>query len=190
MAIINQRNSSIELLRILAMFMVLMLHFNGLTLGPVTIDTLIHTPILGGFRIFLCQATIICVNIFILISGYFGIRPTFRWIKSFLFQVFFYTTLLLFIAFLLKWEIDWGTTFKAFYFGSIYWYIPAFLILYILSPVINKFLENSTSYEILYTVCAFYCVQIIYGYVIDTGGFMGGYSALSFIGLYMIAILR
>ena len=71
-----QRNSSIELYRIIATFAVLIVHFNGWFLGDWPFpDYDISNPSLFRTGQMIIEAfSIICVNMFVIISGYFGIR--------------------------------------------------------------------------------------------------------------------
>ena len=42
-----------------------------------------------GLRMLFESLAIVCVNVFVLISGWFGIRPKWKSVTNFLFQVFF-----------------------------------------------------------------------------------------------------
>lgn len=74
---LKKRNSSIELYRIIATFTVLIVHFNGWFVGGMRgFDY--HQPTLSGAGQMIIEAlTCICVNMFLIISGYFGIRLKF-----------------------------------------------------------------------------------------------------------------
>lgn len=63
------RNSSIELLRMLAIFMVLLVHANYYSLGAPSIQGVKINSIDSFWRIFFEAASIVSVNVFILISG-------------------------------------------------------------------------------------------------------------------------
>ena len=69
----QERSSNIELLRILSMFLVLMIHYIPYRTLP-THDTLAHDTLGTLFDLELRSISFVCVNCFILISGYFGIR--------------------------------------------------------------------------------------------------------------------
>ena len=71
------RQSNFELLRIIAMIFILILHSNFKIFGipEITNESNITVQIL---MIVLESITIIAVNIFILISGWFMIKPTHR----------------------------------------------------------------------------------------------------------------
>lgn len=55
--------------------------------------------------------------------------------------------------------------------------------------MINNFIENSQEKDLRIFIIAFYLIQTIYAWlsINGAGDFVGGYSALSFIGLYTLA---
>ena len=72
---ILERNSSIEIYRIIATFAVLVYHFNGWLVGGV--PKYFDIDRISSFRItqaLIESSSCICVNMFIVISGYFGLR--------------------------------------------------------------------------------------------------------------------
>ena len=82
---IKERDSNIELLRIVAMLLVMMVHANFFTLGPPS-QTDINTSFVSSFMRFFCESLcIICVNVYILISGWFGINAKAKRIIEFIF---------------------------------------------------------------------------------------------------------
>lgn len=80
--------SNIELLRIITMLLIVLLHCNYFALGgQSTFD--IHSA--KGFTRVLCeQLTIVGVDVFVLISGWFGIHAKLKGAFSLLFQVVFF----------------------------------------------------------------------------------------------------
>ena len=83
------RQSNFELLRLIAMMMVLLLHCNYACLGEADINEIRQHPLTAYVRVFLEHACLSGVNIFILISGWFGIKFRPRGIISLLFNVLF-----------------------------------------------------------------------------------------------------
>lgn len=78
------RQSNIELLRVIIMYMVLLLHANFLTFGyPEGCNTV------SFFRIAAQSATIVAINVFVLITGYFGTTFRFSKIASIVYQLLF-----------------------------------------------------------------------------------------------------
>lgn len=139
----GNRQSNFEELRLLSMLMVLNLHsFWGYDYGNGFVQAL------DFFR----ESTSICaVNVFILISGYFGIKWKKKGLFSLLFQVMFYSIAVYAVCIALgTLQFDKGEfihCFKAFYdsWGFITWYI----ILYFLSPVLNAFAEKTDRKQLL-----------------------------------------
>ena len=84
----QERSSNIELLRILSMFLVLMIHYIPSRTLP-THDTLAHDTLGTLFDLQLRSISFVCVNCFILISGYFGIRWKLKSFSNLLFQILF-----------------------------------------------------------------------------------------------------
>ncbi|OUP09311.1 hypothetical protein B5F34_06570 [Mediterranea sp. An20] len=129
------RLSNFELLRIVAMLMVVNLHTffqpETLSINDLTVGTLADY-----FR----EATSIsAVNLFVVISGYFSIKWRLKSFASLIFQVFFWVfalyTLLLFLG-----EIDFSL--KTFlvrlnFVVTAYWFITAYIGLYLLAPLLN-----------------------------------------------------
>ena len=83
------RLSNFELLRIVAMLLVLLLHCNYSVFGLVTQTDIESDAFVSFFRIFSEQACLVCVNIFVLISGWFGIKFSYKCVANILFQVIF-----------------------------------------------------------------------------------------------------
>lgn len=59
---IEKRQSGIELLRLVAMFMVLLLHANYLSFGAVSDYAVLYSPIDAFGRVFMEQLCIVSVN--------------------------------------------------------------------------------------------------------------------------------
>lgn len=181
----KSRLGNIELLRFVAMFLVLCLHANLLVFGPVEAAELPNAL----SRLFFIQLTIIAVNVFILISGWFSIKPSAKGFLNLLFQVAFYFlgTIAIMVG-LGKAQLSLDLIKSMLIMGSGYWFVTSYIVLYILSPLLNTFIEHSNKRQLSIFLIIFYVVQTYYGWLLrDYEHFAYGYSALSFIGLYMLA---
>ena len=180
-----QRQSNIELLRIVAMFLVLVVHADFMALGEPTFDEMNTQPLPSVIRVFIQSCAIVCVNVFVLISGWFGIRPNVRSVSKFLFQCFFF---LLFLCLISLFGIGWGKLSVDYLFmKGDYWFVMAYLGLLIIAPLMNAFIEKASKKQMLVFLLCFYIFQTLYGWVIFSADFiMNGYSTFSFIGLYML----
>ena len=145
----GDRKTNFEALRLLSMLMVLNLHsFAGYYSERGFCQAL------DFFR----ESTSICaVDVFVLISGYFGIRWRKKGLYNLLFQVAFYSFAVYFFCVstgICNFErVEFFHCFKAFYdsWGFITWYI----ILYFLSPVLNVFAEKTDSRQLLIFIVVF-----------------------------------
>lgn len=185
----NNRFSNIELLRIVAMLLVVFVHANYFSLGSINIDDINNDPINSFVRIILEQICIVCVNVFVLISGWFGIKPSLKGVTSLLYQIIFFSLLVTAIISLLgNINLSQSNTLLPLYFGAAYWFIPAYLLLYIISPILNAFIEKTSPKVQFFILTSFFTAEFVYDWIyIDYANFAKGYSALSFIGLYLLA---
>ena len=176
------RQSSFELLRLIAMLMVMICH----AVGYVQETDLVG--IAGVSKLAIGQLCLICVNVFVMISGWFGIKPSLKGAVKLLFQVWF----LALFCFGLFAALGLPVSFKKdllpyLLFGYGYWFVVSYLILYVLSPVLNAFAAQASKKEFLCVVIAFYTVEFIFGFLLNVGHFDLGFSPLFFIGLYLLA---
>lgn len=184
------RQSNIELLRCVSMFMVLMMHTSFITFGFPTVEETRNEPLFWGLQTLQYSVALVAVNVFVMISGWFSIKPKAKGITSFTFQVAF-LKLLSFCFFVIAGLLALNKTSIADllmlkpYTG---WFIKTYILLYILSPVLNAFVEN-TNRQVYKRVLFFYFVFIfLLGWFKDiTGYMMGGYSISMFVGLYLLA---
>ncbi len=179
------RDSNMELLRIVAMLFVLVLHANFISISEPTIQEVTSSPLNSFFRFFVEAFAIVCVNGFVLLSGWYGIKPKINRFLEFVFQIVFFSTIPYFIFNQYHRSLgEWLTIVLAFQ----YWFVKAYIILYLLSPILNRFIEKATKNEFKTILISFYCLQTIYGWHLGNASwFEQGYSPLSFIGLYLLA---
>ena len=87
---IKFRDSNMELLRIIAMLLVCIVHANFRALPVPTYEEAFTNVSSSILRYFTESISIICVNLFVLISGWYGIKFKFSRLKEFLAQVLFF----------------------------------------------------------------------------------------------------
>ena len=144
----KNRQSNIEALRLLSMLMVLNLHsFSGYEHGTGI------AQVLDFFR----QSTSICaVNVFLIISGYFGIKWKFKSFFNLLFQVAFYSFGVYIVASLFGF-IDFsinGLLSNAKCFYDSWGFVTGYILLYMCSPLLNAFIEKNDNKTIFLTIVA------------------------------------
>ena len=170
----TKRNSNTELLRILAMFMILLIHANYKTFGApsgISLSTFLRSS-LESF-------TLSAIPLFVLISGYWGITLKIEKIGALVFQTLFalIPSLLLYIA--------------AYHPHSLvprdfrFWFIQSYLGLLVLAPVLNAFANRITKPLVKYI----FIISLLFSFgdlVCPTLGIKHGYSTLWFCLLYLM----
>lgn len=184
------RLSNIELLRVFSMFGVLIVHSDFGALKEPTFSELLSSPGYTIIRTFIEAFAIVAVNVFVLISGWFGIN--FRWssLSKLLFQCaffFFGIYSLLYICGLTEIGLLKGI-YMCLMLSENAWFVKSYMGMFIFAPVMNAFIEHTTKKQIKIFLISFYIFQSVYGWISNGASYIaGGYSAFSFMGLYLLA---
>ena len=88
------RDSNMELLRIIAMLLVMVVHVDFRALGIPVFEEVQTNPFSSSFRFLTESFSFISVNVFVLLSGWYGIKFKLDRLWEFLFQVFFFSIFL------------------------------------------------------------------------------------------------
>ena len=185
---LQKRFANFDLLRIIAMFLVLTIHIN-LNINIFKTDEVIQKPLTYLIMYLNSGISVTCVNIFVLLSGWFGISFKKNKIISLVSQVLFFSILiyLCHLVYTQQFLLSDLSTILLLNTND-YWFIKAYIGLYLLSPIINKFIENSSESQVLMQVIILIILQTIYGWLSINGAnwIAGGFSVYSFIILYLI----
>ena len=171
----KHRMSNFELLRILAMILIMFGHFH-LRICPL--QTYLDTT--------MSCISALGVDIFIAISGWFGIRFSKEGLSRYIFQVLFilWTVYGLAIVFgLADYNVAGTKISLSFYEG--YWFVLGYLGLYLASPVLNSFVEHSTKRELQMVLVSYYLFQGYYSWLSAWYDYYAGYSVILFSGIYL-----
>lgn len=172
-----------ELLRLMSMFLVLVIHANtAYQPWPIDQPVVQTAPVHCFFRFLIESVSIVCVNAFVLLSGWFGIKFSIKRLLSFIFQVLFFSLILCLLPshqgkHLL---IDIVTL-------NQYWFVRAYIILFILSPALNLLAEHASKKVFQYVLIAFFVMQTVFSYISNSSWFDDGFSPIPFIGLYLLS---
>lgn len=137
------RQSNFELLRIVAMFMVMMLHVNFLALGKPSVEDAGSAPLATFTRILFEVMSVGSVDLFVLISGWFGIKANRKSLFTFIFQVVFVIYSVSIVCLLLNKDNSLGGGKIVEIITCRSWFVQAYLGLYLLSPALNLLVEKS-----------------------------------------------
>lgn len=183
----NNRDSNIELLRLLCMLFIVILHFCVHSLYSDVQDfstaDMITSNLTRGF-------VIIAVNCFVLISGYYGIRLKWKSVLNLYLTCAFYGL----IAYCIHLHVDNAHVGFSLLKSSVFifsnckwWFISAYIILMLFAPLLNSAIEHFSRKQHVWCIVLFTILQIYLGYgwhsdLCDDSGF----HFLNFIYLYLI----
>ncbi len=172
------RWSNIELCRIIAILCVMLVHTTFSCLGH---NVSFGVMLLAGF-------SIIGVDVFVMLSGYFTATPK----KSSLINLAFMCLFWMIIRLVFRYSIDEEITWKyAFFITKSNWFIPSYICLLFFAPVLNVFCSIVKKNTLLGVIIALVIVETWFDWIPPGPdiplGMSGGHSVLSFLTLYLIA---
>lgn len=174
----KDRQSNIELCRLASILLVMLVHTTQVTLGD---NMSWGAYLLEGF-------TIIGVNVFVLITGYFSTIPK----KTSLMNLAFICLFWMGIKVACHMEFGESITYKhLFFITSSNWFIPSYIGLFFLTPILNNFCK-SVSFKMLRNVAiALLIIEVWFDLLPPKPavslGSQRGYSVYSFVVLYLLA---
>lgn len=183
------RSSNIELLRIVAMLFIMFLHLNRENAGLPSITIIEEQPIYAVLWSWLRMINLTGVDVFILISGYFAIRPRVSSVVSLFFQGIFYSVGMYAFWVLTK-QTDFSLGELSMHFKpmKVYWFFGSYVWLVLLAPVLNRYVESATKREFgLFLVVYYFFACGMEWWMSASSELQRGYSVLAFIGLYLLA---
>ncbi|MBP3813067.1 MAG: acyltransferase [Butyrivibrio sp.] len=192
----KKRNASFELLRIIAMLMIIVLHYNIhsdslLKLGEPAMGVQLFAALLESFAI-------TGVNVYVFLSGYFlsqlQTRPS--RILQLLAQVYFYTIVISLAMIIVGTYVvhSGNSVFKIGQYlfpisSEHYWFVTAYLIMFVLSPIMNAAVNTLSRKQLKWSILGllvWFCfIKSIVPVMFATDHY--GYDYGWFICLYLIA---
>ena len=171
---IQDRESNIELLRLVLMFMIVVVHFLGHNILSAT--NLITSDNPHFYTSNLLQSFVVCaVDCFVLISGWFSIRFSVAKLIMFLLPICLYQLLISFIYY------PFGAKISVNPFD--YWFVAPYVALMVMSPILNKGLEMVDKRHLLTILI---CLTIVFILPLDSLSGMRGKNIFVFMYIYCL----
>lgn len=183
------RESNIELLRITLMLMIISHHVivHGLGLKNIILpENKISNSVYIEFL--LNSFLVIGVNVFVFISGYFGIKFNLKRIISIVIQAISYSVIFyLALCLINKADFNIVSFIKSFFPISlnIWWFITTYFGLYILAPFLNAGMKNIPKPEFSYILIGIFILNCFSSFIFG-GISKNGYDLFNFIFLYLL----
>ena len=171
---VKERESQFELLRLISQFLIVFYHIL-INLSIIYPDS---SPILKG----LWLPAHIGVIVFLLISGFFGIRPSIKGGGKLLLLMFVYT-----IPYILyEYSISDGSVLSLIsnlfiVSNTPFWFMRTYLMLYLLSPMVNKYITSLSKSESLFFITILSIFSIYMGLLDFDPALSGGKNIVFFI---------
>ena len=189
----KERQSNIELLRIVCMFLIIWVHFSGYSIIECSHHYIQETGFIAIFPRLLRGICLCAVNTFILISGYFSIRPKAKSFLSFYLMCAFYAGLLYIIHLCLtdthlnRWVVyNTLMPFGLWKTSTNWWFIPNYMILFMLSPMLNEITDRISKRKFEYFLFLQSFVVFYFGWYRNFGWNEMGLNFINFIFLYFV----
>lgn len=185
-----QRQSNIELLRLISMLLILVVHIDGASLGlPQPMGDIASMTARDWWRLVVESISIIGVNCFVLISGYFGIRASWKgFARLTLYCLFYSVAIYCIVAIGINRDWTWqglGESLMV-YSHTDLWFVPAYLGLYILAPFLNKSIESMTFKQYSISLGAFILFNLYAGWFWEGKFNPTGYTIVHLVMIYLI----
>lgn len=188
----QNRNSSFELLRLILMFLIIIHHgiVHGLKLGALSPDWHTELFIHPNDMLWCCLLNCFCipaVNVFVLISGYFGIKPTRNKFIKLLVATFLYTFVFSSLPFLILGKYQTAlTSCLRFLSTTAYWFIRDYLFLMCFAPLLNMYCEQSSKRNFQLVLFAMMLFTCYFGFLWRVLENVNGYTLFQFVFMYCI----
>ncbi len=181
-AVKKQRSANLDLLRILSMLLIVLLHtvdHSGVLENAANCGTGMYFYI--RFAYMLCQ---VCVNLYVMLSGYFMITSKFRlhklvtlWMETAFYA--FSLKLLFMIVGLDTFSITSLVSCLVPLFTGRYWFLTIYVGMYLISPFLNLFIRAMTRRQHTLLVILLFCLFCLWSSVhpafagVNSGGAWG-----------------
>lgn len=183
------RQSNMELLRILSMAAVIIVHLDGASLGLPTPGGFTDASAADWWRIIVESVAIVGVNCFTLISGYFGIRARLSGLVKFTLMCMAYSVGIYMLSTVMPGQAwlwsKWIESVMVFTHTDL-WYVPAYLILYLVSPMLNAAVESLTLKRFTVWLSLFAGFNVWGGWLWGGNFNPTGYTPIQLIMMYLI----
>ncbi len=153
---VSTRQSNLEMLRIIAIMMIVMMHGAGCLLGTLFLPNRMILTFINAFGN-------MGVTTFILISGYFGIR--FRWSRLWVLWAIalFYSLMIFFFDVLILGDVfSWQGLYHSLtpVTSQRWWFLTCYVVVFCLAPFLNRAVTDLTKrqMEILLAIMAFFFI--------------------------------
>lgn len=185
----KSRNNNIEIMRIVLMFMIICHHciINGYGFQRMMNTGEMVDPSYSCFLSVLNSIVIIGVNVFFLISGYYGINFKKEKLSKIVFDLYLYADILVLLSIIVGFETISKNSIKILVLPFYkYWFVLVYVLIYVLSPMINAGLNALSNKQAERLWLFFFVLFCGLGFASEASwlGLQNGYSLMYGLFLY------
>lgn len=174
------RQSNIELLRIIVMILIIITHlvvWGGLKTDNINQDQMNSSILFNNLIRW-------HVNVFIIITGYFGIKSRLSCLKVIVMSIFYTWVLYFFECTFTDTKFSFTTILKSLFFitHTKYWFVQSYILLIILAPFFNLLIKKEIYKHLL---IAFLFIDSWCGFI-HNETISNGFGIIHFITMYII----
>lgn len=177
----RQRELNIELMRIFSMMLILLWHISGhlLPLLPSGVNH-VEAP-LNYINLFITFH----VDLFVIITGYFGVHHRGRSLMKIILLCLFYTCLLNIISLLRGNGINWKDFLP--FSNNPWWFMKVYLLLLLIAPILERYMSICSNKEFYAMLAIAAFISVYMGWFMHISPYDNhGYDIFNFILLYII----
>ena len=183
----SQRNTNIELLRVVAMLIIVLHHFvyHGLglyqhMLGHDKLDLSLNFDV--AVLTFINAFLIVGVNIFVLISGYFSIKAKVSSVVKLYLMCSFWAVVSYVISSSFKDTLSIPHIFSVGLFPfsrGPWWFMRSYFCLLLISPFVNRYIQETGRRGLLYGIVVFAFINVYLGWIHGMDNLNTGYNFIN-----------
>lgn len=186
-----KRNHNLDILRIIAMMMIVIHH---ITINDIGIQAILNSGeqslsnIQLAIGIFMNAFVVIGVNLFFLLSGYFRINFKWKKVVSIIVQIFIIFNIITLIGIFTGYvELNTENIISMINPVREYWFLAVYIFLMFLSPYLNRLIDSLDKKEAKRVFIIIAVLFSLYAFFFDLGlSVYGGYSVIWGICMYII----
>lgn len=177
----HKRMPNIELLRFICMALIVICHLWRHQIA----DYPVHGILNNGLRAFMI-ATSFHVDVFVLITGYFGVRNYKKSLVNALTTMLWYATIIGAIEFIVTGNMNWQTI--AFPIShSPWWFMRLYIYMVLLAPLFEIVIATfEDGKEWKYMICIMLTFNLWFGWLMHDKSIYSDFSLVNFLTLYVI----
>lgn len=181
----NERLLNIELLRIFSMLLIFLWHIGGHYMPYVPAEANVSSVFVNYSGLFITFH----VDVFILITGYFGIRKRAKAFIKTLVLCVFYALVLNIIVCLNCGHFNFSEVFMPLS-SSPWWFMRVYMILILIAPVLETYIENTSKKEFMILFLVALLLDVYFGFFLHLSPYdNNGYDIFNFIFVYLLGCL-